>query len=102
MASAMTSGAADMDAALNAILGPWAQLGITGSVVIALALANIVQWRRHEALRRAMEAVQEARLSDRDKQFDRMVALLATSLETSNRVADGMEAMERIFKKVKP
>jgi hypothetical protein len=90
-----------MDAALTSILGPWAELGITGSVVIALALANIVQWRRQESRQRAMEALQEARLSDRDKQFDRVVALLASSLATGNHIADGMEAMERIFRKVR-
>jgi hypothetical protein len=94
-------GGRDMDAALNSVLGPWAQLGITGSVVVALALANIFQWRRQEALHRAIDALQESRLSDRDKQLDRIVALLTSGLQTSNRVADGMEAMERIFAKVK-
>ncbi len=52
-------------------------------------------------MHRAIDALQESRLSDRDKQLDRIVALLTSGLQTSNRVADGMEAMERIFGKVK-
>jgi hypothetical protein len=75
--------------------------GVTGSGVIALAVATIVQRRRKEALHRAMETLQQVRLADPDRQFDRLAALLPISIETGNRIADGMEAMERILWKVK-
>ena len=78
--------------------GPWENLA---TVLIALGVVNTALWRKQDALQRALETLQEARLSDRDKQFDRMVGLLVSSLDTSNRVADGMEAMERILRKVK-
>lgn len=35
-----------MDAAANAIIAPWAQLGLVGSVVLALGVVVVVQWRR--------------------------------------------------------
>jgi hypothetical protein len=91
-----------MDAVLNQIVGPWAQLGIVGTVVLALAVANIVQWRRAESLQRTIDQLHDARLADRDRHADRIADLLVKSLDTSNRVSDGMEAMERIFEKVKP
>ncbi len=90
-----------MDAALNAIVGPWSQLGILGSVVLARGAVIIFLWRRHEALQRAIDALYEARLADRERYSDRIADLLVRSLDTSNRVSDGMEAMERIFEKVK-
>jgi hypothetical protein len=61
-----------------------------------------VQWRRGEGLQRTIDALHDARLADRDKHADRISDLLVKSLDTSNRVSDGMEAMERIFEKVKP
>ena len=95
-----------MDVVLNQIVGPivgpWAQLGIVGTVVLALAVANIVQWRRAEGLQRTIDALHDARLADREKFSDRIADLLIKSIDASNRVSDGMQAMERIFEKVKP
>ena len=34
-----------MDPALNGIIAPWAQLGIVGSVVLALGVTVYLQWR---------------------------------------------------------
>ena len=34
-----------MDPALNGIVAPWAQLGIVGSVVLALGVTVYLQWR---------------------------------------------------------
>ncbi len=76
-----------MDAALNSTLGPWAPLGITGSVVIARALVNIAQWCRWAAVNSALDALLAACLSDGTKQFDRIVALLASSLATASPMA---------------
>jgi hypothetical protein len=90
-----------MDPALNLIIGPWAQLGIVGSVVLALGAVNIVQWRRHETLQRTIDALHEARLQDSSRCTERYIDMLAKKLETDNRMADGMEAFERIVDKVR-
>ena len=91
-----------MGAALNAAIAPWAQLGIVGSVVLALGLLNWLQWRRGEELQKTIDALHEARLADREKCTERISEMLVKMLDTNNRVADGMEAMERIFEKVRP
>ena len=91
-----------MDPALNHILAPWAQYGVLGSVVIALGVVNIVQWRRNEALQGRCDALQEARRQDSEKCGERFVEMLVRNLETQNRMADGMEAFERVVDKVKP
>ncbi len=91
-----------MDPALNSIIGPWGQLGIVGSVVIALGVANVVQWRRNEALQAKCDALHDARLQDSSKCTERYIDMLARKLETDNRMADGMEAFERVVDKVKP
>ena len=91
-----------MDPALNSIIGPWGQLGVVGSVVLALGAANIFQWRRQESLQRAIEALQDARLQDAWRCTERYIDMLAKKIETDNRMADGMEAFERIVDKVKP
>ena len=38
-----------MDPALNAIIGPWAQLGIVGSIVLALGATVYLQWQHIKA-----------------------------------------------------
>jgi len=91
-----------MDPALNSIIGPWGQLGVVGSVVLALGAVNVFQWRRQEALQRAIDALHEARLQDSSKCTERYIDMLTRKLESDNRMADGMEAFERIVDKVKP
>jgi hypothetical protein len=91
-----------MDAALNAAIGPWAQLGIVGSVVIALGAFNVFQGRRGENLQRTIDALHEARRHDVEKCGERFIDMLVKNLETQNRMADGMEAFERVVDKVKP
>lgn len=91
-----------MDPALNSIIGPWGQWGIVGSVVVALGLVNVFQWRRNETLQSKCDALHEARRADAEKCTEKYVDILVKNLETNNRMADGMEAFERVVDKVKP
>lgn len=86
---------------LNSILGPWAQLGIVGSVVITLGAVNVFQWRRSEGQQQAINALYAARLIDSKECQEKYVDILVKNLETNNRMADGMEAFERVVDKVK-
>lgn len=91
-----------MDPALNGIIGPWGQLGIVGSVVLTLGVVNVFQWRKIETLQATINALYEARRRDAEKCGERFVEMLVKNLETQNRMADGMEAFERVVDKVKP
>jgi hypothetical protein len=90
-----------MDSAINTALAPWAQYGILGSVVIVLALVNVVQWRDRVALLKVIAGLHEARLADSKECTSKYVDMLTRNIETNNRMADGMEAFERIVDKVK-
>lgn len=87
---------------LTPIIGPWGQLGIIGSVVIALGAVNVFQWRRGEKQQATIDALHEARRLDAERCTDKFVDILVKNLETNNRMADGMEAFERVVDKVKP
>lgn len=90
-----------MDPALNSIIGPWSQLGIVGSVVLALGVLNVFQYRERSALQTKNEALHEARRLDAERCQEKYVDILVKNLETNNRMADGMEAFERVVDKVK-
>jgi hypothetical protein len=87
---------------LNSIIGPWGQLGIVGSVVLALGAANVFQWRERAGLQTKCDALHEARRQDAERCQEKYVDILVKNLETNNRMADGMEAFERVVDKVKP
>jgi len=91
-----------MDPALNSIIGPWGQFGIVGSVVLALGVVNVFQWRRSEGHQRTVDALHAARLADSKECQEKYVDILVKNLETNNRMADGMEAFERVVDKVRP
>lgn len=86
----------------SAIIGPWAQYGIIGSVVIAQGVLNVVLWRWGEGKQKSIDALHEARRADVERCGDRFIDMLTKNLETQNRMADGMEAFERVVDKVKP
>ena len=90
-----------MDAAAQVALAPWAQYGILGSVVIVLVLVNIVQWRDRTELLKTINDLHQARLADSDRGTVRYVDMLTKNAEIMNRMADGMEAFERVVDKVR-
>ena len=81
-----------MDPALNSIVAPWAQLGIVGSVVLALGAAVWLQWRHIVSLYAAHLAdVKACAASNAD--------LLIKKTESDNALAN---ALERLSDRIKP
>ena len=90
-----------MDSAISVALAPWAQYGILGSVVIVLALVSVAQWRDRMALLKRIDELHDARLADSERCTARYVDMLTRNSEILNRMADGMEAFERVVDRVK-
>jgi hypothetical protein len=81
-----------MDPALNAIIAPWAQLGIVGSIVLALGVTVYLQWRHIVDLYSAHLAdVKACAASNAD--------LLLKKTESDNALAN---ALERVSDRIKP
>lgn len=76
-----------MDQATNAIIAPWAQLGIVGSVVLALGVALVLLWRRNGEL-------QSAHLADVKACGDRYADLLGRKIESDNALANVMAMLK--------
>lgn len=76
----------------SAIITPWAQYGILGSVVIALGTTVYMQWR-HIVDQAA------AHLADVKGCGDKTEAMLAKKIESDNALAN---AIERLTDRVKP
>lgn len=82
-----------MEAAADAIVKTWAERGLVGAVVLSLGLVVILFWRK-------IDALHEARRQDNKECTDRYTDMLARNIESNNRVADGIEAFERVVDKV--
>ena len=81
-----------MDSTLNGIIAPWAQLGILGSVVLALCVTVYLQWRHIVDLYAAHLAdVKACAASNAD--------LLLKKTESDNALAN---ALERVSDRIKP
>ena len=85
---------------LSSILGPWGQFGIIGSVVVTLGVAVVFLFRRYEALQVRFDSLHEARRLDAKECGERYFDMLTRKFETDNKMADGMEAFERVVDKV--
>ena len=82
-----------MEAAADAIVKTWAERGLVGAVVLSLGVVVILFWRK-------IDALHEARRVDSKECTDRYTDMLAKTIESNNRMADGMEAFERVVDKV--
>lgn len=82
-----------MEAAADAIVKTWAERGLVGAVVLSLGIVVILFWRK-------IDALHEARRVDHKECTDRYTDMLARKIESDNRMADGMEAFERVVDKV--
>lgn len=76
----------------QAIIAPWTQLGIVGSVVLALGAIALMQWRHINSLR-------DAHLADVKACGDKTEAMLVRKIESDNALAN---AIERLTDRVKP
>src|SRR3979490_700570 len=81
-----------MDPALNGIIAPWAQLGIVGSVVLALGVTVYLQWRH-------IVDLYAAHLADVKACAAANADLLIKKAESDNALAN---AIERIGDRIKP
>lgn len=75
----------------GAIIAPWAQYGIVGSVVIALGVVAWMQWLH-------IKTLGEAHLLDVKACGDRYADLLGKKIESDNALAN---ALERIGDRIK-
>jgi hypothetical protein len=76
---------------LSAILGPWAQLGIVGSIVIALGSVCYLQWQH-------IKEQAAAHLADVKAMAEKHAELLVENTKTLTALAN---AIERIGDKIK-
>jgi len=81
-----------MDPTLNAIIAPWAQLGIVGSIVLALGGTVYLQWRH-------IVQLYAAHLADVKACATQNADLLIRKTESDNNLAN---ALERISERIKP
>jgi hypothetical protein len=81
-----------MDSTLNGIVAPWAQLGIVGSVVLALGVTVYLQWRH-------IVELYAAHLADVKSCAAQNADMLVKKTESDNNLAN---AIERIGDRIKP
>ena len=81
-----------MDPALNGIIAPWAQLGIVGSVVLALGVTVYLQWRH-------IVALYAAHLADVKVCAAQNADLLVKKTKSDNNLAN---ALERLSDRIRP
>jgi hypothetical protein len=80
-----------MDAATSAIVAPWAQYGILGSVVLALGVVVIFQWRH-------INDLVAAHMADVKACADRYADLMGKKIESDNALTN---VIERIGDRIK-
>jgi hypothetical protein len=80
-----------MDAAATAIVAPWAQYGILGSVVLALGVVVVFQWRH-------INYVVAAHMADVKACADRYADLMTKKIESDNALTN---VIERIGDRIK-
>lgn len=80
-----------MDAATNAIIGPWAQYGALGSVVLAL---GFICWRLWAALDKRTEAHMEAV----EKCHSTTLDITVKNIEAQNRMSEALDGNSTVMK----
>ena len=78
-----------MDQVTSAVLGPWQQLGLVGSIVIALGAA--LAWTVRMLLSANKDHLSEVRACSAQVQD-----LTLKKIESDNKLADALEGLERV------
>lgn len=73
----------------SAILGPWAQFGLVGSVTIALGVVVIYLWR-------ALHEAKAAHLAEVKACNAQMLDLTIKKIEADNSLAKALEGLEKV------
>jgi hypothetical protein len=81
-----------VDPAISGIIAPWAQLGIVGSVVLALGVTVYLQWKH-------IVDLYAAHLADVKACATTNADLLVKKIDSDNALAN---ALERIGDRIKP
>jgi hypothetical protein len=81
-----------VDPAISGIIAPWAQLGIVGSVVLALGVTVYLQWKH-------IVDLYAAHLADVKACATTNAELLVKKIDSDNALAN---ALERIGDRIKP
>ncbi|MFA5898630.1 MAG: hypothetical protein WC829_05900 [Hyphomicrobium sp.] len=88
------------DKVADAVITPWIQTGIIGSVVLALAVVVIILWRRDIAASKAyaadMREMSEARLKEVRECGAQYLETTKQLMMSNNKLADSLEGLERI------
>lgn len=80
-----------MDAATNAIIGPWAQFGVWGSVTIALGVVVLFLYRSNDKRTEAhMAAVQKC--------HDTTLDITVKQIESQNRMSEALDGNSTVMK----
>lgn len=78
-----------MEKAVDAVIAPWAQMGIIGAVVIALGIVVVMLWSR-------LEKANEGRLNC-EREFGKLcLDITVKKIESDNKLADALEGLERV------
>jgi hypothetical protein len=79
-----------MDPALTAAgLGPWAQLGIVGSVVVALSGTVVLLWR-------ALSQTRVEHMADVRSAHSQTLDITIRKIESDNNLARALEGVEKV------
>lgn len=78
-----------MNDPVSAVMGPWAQLGIVGSVVIALGIVCVFLWR-------ALSDSKKDHLAEVKFCAAQMLDVTVKKIESDNKLADALEGLERV------
>lgn len=73
----------------SAIVAPWAQLGIIGTVTLALGVATIYLWRE-------LRAAKAEHLAEVKACAAQMLDVTVKKIESDNKLADALEGVEKV------
>lgn len=78
-----------MEQATQAIIAPWMQYGALGSVVIALGIVVVMQWKR-------INQVTEAHLAEVRACAAQTLDIATKKIESDNKLATALEGLEKV------
>lgn len=80
-----------MNDPVNTLMAPWAQFGIVGAVVIALAIVVIHLWQK-------LNTTQSTLLAKVEVNADNMRDLAVKQIDSNNKLANSLDGLETVVK----
>jgi len=75
----------------QAIIAPWMQYGVLGSVVIGLGVVTVALWR-------ALDKRTEAHMAAVEKCHAQTLDITSKQIEANNRLSSSMDGLEQVVK----